>query len=282
MLNRTLTVEGRVSAGCRVTCRVPYGRVAGLVPAGLEPVRRGDFGFVEVTCGRVEHLRPAGLPKPIGVGFNQAAYRVHVQAMTDRAEVVRGLYTLRTECDATLLGRLGNRLTGLRFCDAVVAIDEDDCHVTAMTTPRPHDPRAGLDLAVTNMPAALLPGSCFPTIADARAFCGYRPALLGVVDTAEGGRVLTRAEAARVDRACSETPAAIVRVRWGYFEELGLAGVMDPEWTVRVSPVAMRWTLGAREALLSGVRPIDDSQRDAARLPLNGEVALAGREKVKV
>jgi len=252
-----MNLQGRLAECVLVTYRTPYDSVAPLVPEGLELVRRGDFAFWSIVGCRVEHMRPVGLPAtPLtSLSYNLVGYRLMVQAMTDRAEVINGLYFVRSEVESRVVGVLGNRLADFQFHPAQVALEHDDNHARFSVTATPHG-QADAELAVTHMPAALLPGSCFPTLADARDFCRYAPRGLSVEDVQRGSRSrwLKIVQVHRDARAWCETPVAIERARWGFLETLGQAKLMQPEWAVRVMPVDYRWELGRREALLGRVK----------------------------
>lgn len=255
-------LQGRLAEGVLVTYRTPYDSVVGLVPEGLELVRRGDYAFWSVVCCRVEHLRPSGLPAALGVGFNLVGYRLMVQAMNDRAEVIDGLYFVHSDVDGGLVGAMGNRLTDFRFHPADIALERDDSHARFEVTATRHG-QSDAELAVKHMPAGLLPGSCFPTVEDARTFCRYAPRGLSV-EQGDGGRWMKIAQVHRDGRAWCETPVAIERARWGYFETLGQDELVRPEWAVRVMPVDYRWELGRREALLRKVKRSRGVERAAA------------------
>ena len=253
-MTRLMNLQGRLAECVLVTYRTPYDSVAHLVPEGLELVRRGDFAFWSIVCCRVEHMRPAGMPAiPLAsLSYNLVGYRLMVQAMTERAEVIDGLYFLRSDAESRVVGALGNRLTDFNFCPAEIELKHDDNHASFRVTATPHG-EMDAELAVTHMPAALLAGSCFPTVEDARAFCRYSPRGLSVEDDSRA-RWLKIAQVRRDGRSWCETPVAIERARWGYLETLGQAELIQPEWAVRVMPVEYRWELGRREALLGRVK----------------------------
>lgn len=251
-----MNLQGRLAECVVLTYRTPYDSVASLVPEGLELVRRGDFAFWNIVCCRVEAMRPAlssALHLPaVGLSYNLVGYRLMVQAMTRRTEVIDGLYFLRTDAESRVVGALGNRLTDFNFRPAHIELASDDSHASFWVTATQHD-TSDAHVSVTHMPATLRPGSCFPTVEDARSFCRYAPRGLSVEDDGRD-RWLRIAQVGRDGRGWCETPVAIERAHWGYLGSLGQADLIQPEWAVRVMPVDYRWELGRRDALLSKPR----------------------------
>ena len=106
-MSLTFAMAGRLSDCVQLTYRTPSDTVRDLLPSGLELVTRGPWAFWNVMGCRVEKLRPAGLPALCGLTYHHVAYRLRVQAMNDRAEVVRGLYFTRSEVDAKAVSMSG-------------------------------------------------------------------------------------------------------------------------------------------------------------------------------
>ncbi len=173
----SLTMTGRLADCVLLSFRTPAEAVAPLLPDGLELVTRGPWAFWNVVACRVEAMRPqvAGVSAPAmaGVTYHHVAYRLLVQAMTHRADVRRGLYFLRSDADARLLGSFGNWTTDFKFHPATIDLRERfDRHPPPASAYRldvqTGDGQADASLELGPDPAALQPASCFPTLADAR------------------------------------------------------------------------------------------------------------------
>lgn len=251
-LNTQLMLQGRVADAVLLTYRTPADSVDGLLPEGLELVQRGPWAFWHVVCCRVDSLRPRGVPAALGVSFYHVAYRLRVQAMTSSAEVVAGLYFTHSDTDGPLprlFEAVGNRLTDLRLHDAAITMESGDDAVRVCV-----DAQAGcgVRLEVVHAPAALQPGSCFPTVMDARAFGRYPPAALSVHavkrDPSRPELHVMRVE--RVDSAWVETPLVVREAEFRYFDGLGQTDHAQLEWAVRLRPMDYRWVLGERRELL--------------------------------
>jgi len=243
-----LTMTGRVVDCVQLTYRTPAETVRGMLPAGLELITRGPWAFWNVMCCRVERLRPAGVPGFCGLTYHHVAYRLMVQAMNHRAEVVRGLYFTRSDVDARVVSMLGARLTDLRPQPATISLDCDDCGVRyAVGSTRYAQGELVLDLA--HAPARLAPDSCFPTTEDARRFCRYTPSGLAVIEQ-DGHRMLRTTRVERDEHAWCETPLTVRRAELGYFDAIEQTGHVKLEWACRLGAMDYRWQIGATCALL--------------------------------
>ena len=250
-----LTMTGRLVDCVLLSYRTPAESVAGMLPAGLELVTRGPWAFWNVVACRVQAMRPrvAGVAAPAvaGVSYHHVAYRLLVQAMTGSADVRRGLYFLRSDADARLLGLFGNWTTDFRFHHAGVELDTGGETGAA----GPYDLRVSSDdgqadarLVLGEGPAALRGDSCFATLTDAREFLKYEPYALAVTGR-PGRRSLRLAEVRRDESAWREVPRVVREQRLGYFETLGQGGAVL-ELATRVEPMDYVWQLGRQEPLL--------------------------------
>lgn len=252
-----LTMHARVAEAVCLTYRTPAASVVGLLPAGIELARRGPWAFWQVVCRRVEHLRPAGVPGPMGLSFNHVAYRLRVQAMTASAQVVAGVYDVHSVIDAplpALVDALGHRLRDTPPVLGHVEVEGGDCGVRVCVKPGAIGGAHALRLDVAHAPAARMRGSCFATLADVREGCAPvdRCLALGVESNPEAGRRLRVTRAASVGRAAGETPLVVREQSLGYFEAAGQADQVALEWAARLRPAKTRWELRAPQALIGG------------------------------
>jgi len=245
----SFAMNGRVADCVQLNYRTPAESVRALLPEGLELVTRGPWAFWNVMCCRVEKLRPSGVPKVCGLTYTHVAYRLQVQAMNERAEVVRGLYFTRSDADARVAALLGNRLTDLRLHPAAITLDAGDCGVRCVVSGT-DDALGNLELDAAHAPARLASDSCFPSIEDARRFCRYTPNGLAVTN-AGGKRLLRITRVSRPEHAWSETPLAIHSAKLGYFDAIGQTEHVQLEWACRLSPMDYRWDVGQTVPLLT-------------------------------
>ncbi|MEM7626929.1 MAG: DUF2071 domain-containing protein [Planctomycetota bacterium] len=263
-----LTMIGRLTDCVLLSYRTPTASVAELVPDGLELVTRGPWAFWNVVACKVDAMRPAfpgGVDAPValGVTYHHVAYRLLVQAMTDRADVRKGLYFVRSDADARVLGTVGNWMTDFRFHPAVIDIEAGP-HAYALDVVS-GDGHADANLRLAAEPPVRQPGSCFPTLGGAREFLKYQPYALAVNGHAEH-RHLRIAEVQRDETAWRETPVTLAGARFGLFDRLGQTEQMHFELATRVEPMDYVWKLGRREALLGHTVPDEtDVPADIAR-----------------
>ncbi len=244
-----LTMNGRITECVLLSYRTPKHTVEHLLPPGLEPVTRGPYAFWNVVACRVEAMRPAGTPAALGVTYHHVAYRLLAQAMTRTADLHRGLYFVRSDADARLLGVAGNLLTDFHFHPAHIDLVDHDKTLTLTVSRTPQ--RAGdAELCIdTRLPAQLRDDSCFPTLTDARSVLRDEPMGLAV----EGG-TLKLAEVLREQAGWHEQPVHVSHARFNFFAAMGQHEV-QLELATRIAPIDYRWRLGRREPLLQTPPP---------------------------
>lgn len=259
-----LTMTGRLADCALMSFGTPADSVRHLVPDGLELMTRGDRAFWNVVTCRVDRMRPKGLPSAVGVTYHHVAYRLLVQAMTARADVVQGLYFVRSDADAPVLGAVGNRATDFKFHAANVTLDATPDRYRAAVTTDDGAGNATFELG-TATPAAgpRHPASAFATHVDADEWLTYRPLGLSVGARPHAGR-LRLAEVHRDASAWRETAVQLNRFRSAVFDALGqtAANGLLPERATRVADMDYEWRLGRTESLL-GARPATADRRTA-------------------
>lgn len=243
----TMNLAGRVADCVLLSYRTPAQSVAHLLPPGVELVTRGPWAFWNVMACRVEDLRPMGVPRWCGITYHHVAYRLLVRAMTREADVLRGLYFVRSDADRAALNVLANRLTDLRLHDADIELLADEasyCLRVSDTERAAGD--AEIDLAMDR--PTLAAGSCFPTLKDAQEFLRYPPlALAG--DGGSDRLRLTRVH--RDDAQWRERPVTVRRARVAFLETLGQHDA-TLELATRVEPIEYRWELGRTAQAIAG------------------------------
>ena len=255
-----LAMNGRLSESLMLSYRTPARSVRHLVPRGLELETRGGYAFWNVLACRVEAVRPAGVPRRLGVTFNDVAYRLHVRAKTAAGETLRGLYFVRSDADSGLVARFGNALTAFRFSAADVElsrarVDGSDVLTLAVMGRREADEAADALVRVAtggragSGPAALSDGSPFTSPAEVAVFLKYRPLGLSVdLD----GRYLEMTEVVRDEAAWRERPVSVIEAHWKFLDGLG-QDELRVERATRVDAIDYRWRLGRRALLAPAV-----------------------------
>jgi uncharacterized protein YqjF (DUF2071 family) len=254
-----LAMNGRLSECLMLSYRTPARSVRHLVPRGLELETRGGYAFWNVLACRVEAVRPAGVPRRLGVTFNDVAYRLHVRAKTAAGETLRGLYFVRSDADSGLVARFGNALTAFRFSAADVElsrarVDGSDVLTLAVMGRREADEAADALVRVatdapTGAAADLADGSPFNSPAEAADFLEYRPLGLSVdLD----GRYLEMTEVVRDESAWREKPVSVIEAHWKFLDVLG-QDELRLERATRVDAIDYRWRLGRRALLAQAV-----------------------------
>jgi hypothetical protein len=179
--------------------------------------------------------------------------------MTDTADLRRGLYFVRSDADAKLLGVAGNLLSDFRFHTAQVSLQADEKRwscLVSQTGRKTGDAELQLDL---QQPAMLRDDSCFPTLTDAQAALRYEPMGLSVQ-----GSTLKIAEVVRDDSRWSERLVHVEHARFNFFAAMGQHDV-QLELATRIAPLDYRWRLGRRERLLSACqRPVHAAEPEIA------------------
>ncbi|MEL7089114.1 MAG: DUF2071 domain-containing protein, partial [Planctomycetota bacterium] len=218
-----LTMIGRLTDCVLLSYRTPAASVGHLIPDGLELVTRGPWAFWNVVACKVQAMRPAfpggvDAPQALGVTYHHVAYRLLVQAMTNRADVRKGLYFVRSDADARVLGTVGNWMTDFKFHGAAIDLEAGP-HAYALDVVT-RDGAADATLRLAARPPLRPPDSCFPTLEGAREFLKYQPYALAVTGH-EGQQHLRIAEVQRDETRWRETPATLTDARFGLFDRLG-------------------------------------------------------------
>lgn len=241
------TMAGKITECVLLSYRTPAESVEHLLPRGLELVTRGPWAFWNVVLCKVEHVRPEGVPAFCGLRYHHVAYRLLVQAMDDRAELMRGLYFVRSDVDSVAVDVLGGRMTDLRPHRATIALEASDEAVrieTSGTLRGEGDARVRVEAGEVALPG----DSAFPTLRDAREFLAYPPLGLAV-----DGDELALTRVLRNDAQWRETPMRVTEARLDYLDGLGQTDRVL-ELATRVAPIEYRWRLGERRRLLRGGR----------------------------
>jgi hypothetical protein len=151
-----------------------------LDPAALRPLIPPVFdldlhdghAFVSLTASRLKDFGVGWLPRALRMNFYQATYRAHVTFTEFRGRRLRGCYFIRSDTNSPLMSLAANMLPEFRAhrcgtCPILMARQGDHLLLTVDAP----DPAGQVVLVLdTSRPLADMPaGSCFPTVAAARA-----------------------------------------------------------------------------------------------------------------
>ena len=87
--------------------------LAAVLPAPLQPDVYAGQAFLSVVIADMERMRPAFLPRALGITYQQVVYRAVV-----RCGGQRGVHFLRSDADNQLMVVMGNLLSFFRFHQA--------------------------------------------------------------------------------------------------------------------------------------------------------------------
>jgi hypothetical protein len=268
-------MNGRLSECLLLSYRTPARTVRDLVPPCMELVTRDGWAFWNVVACTVENMRPAGVPRRLGVSYHHVAYRLLVRAKTADGATLRGLYFVRSDADSRLVSEFGNAMTDFRFHPATVELSRADDNGSELLTvsvrgtgqdgkgdalARVLAPRGDANVAADPMPPL---GSPFHSAEEAAEFLKYCPLGLSVdLD----GRYLRLAEVVRDEKAWRERPVRVIEAHWPFLRALG-QDQLHLERATRVAPIDYKWRLGRKAAVapLTAVPPAPRRTESPAR-----------------
>jgi hypothetical protein len=170
-----LPIKAHFRASLVLTYAVPAPALQPLLPAGLTLDTYGDFGFLAVALVETRDLRPAFLPAALGRNFFLSGYRIFTRYKTNAGRTLRGLRILRSDTDRRAMQWFGNLLTHYHYQRSQCRVQRSgETYEVQVTTP---DGRADLHVVadLSAQPEALLPGSPFADLKEARKFAGPLP-----------------------------------------------------------------------------------------------------------
>ncbi|MCH2181874.1 MAG: DUF2071 domain-containing protein [Mariniblastus sp.] len=140
--------------------------LAARLPDYLEPDIHQGRSFVSVVIADMERMRPAFLPKIMGVTYNQIVYRAVVRC-GDR----RGVTFLRSDSDSRFMAAAGNLLTFFRFHRAKISWEKNQETLDFVLKPL-FDKGSGirLSLELDSLSSQMPADSGFSDLAEAQDF----------------------------------------------------------------------------------------------------------------
>jgi uncharacterized protein YqjF (DUF2071 family) len=84
--------------------------LASRLPEHVRPDVRDGWSYLSIVIAEMERMRPAFLPRALGITYSQVVYRAVVVCGRER-----GVYFIRSDADNALMVLAGNALTFFRF-----------------------------------------------------------------------------------------------------------------------------------------------------------------------
>jgi uncharacterized protein YqjF (DUF2071 family) len=134
------------------------------LPPGISPELYADRAFLSVVIADMDKMRPAFLPRALGITYNQVVYRAVVRCGGER-----GVHFLRSDADNRVMSLAGDLLTFFHFNHSrVTQRQADGRYYFDLESGDRADIHATFDVAHASqhMPAA----SRFPSLAEAQGF----------------------------------------------------------------------------------------------------------------
>ena len=134
------------------------------LPPEISPDLYADKAFLSVVIADMEKMRPAFLPRALGITYNQVVYRAVVRCGGER-----GVHFLRSDADNRLMSLAGDLLTFFHFNHSrVTQKQEDGRYYFDLESGDQADIHATFDVAhqSQHMPTA----SRFRSLAEAQSF----------------------------------------------------------------------------------------------------------------
>jgi hypothetical protein len=227
-----MKLVGRLDQCYLLSFRVPLSNFK--VPAPLQPLSKGDWGFMNVVICKVEKIRPRYFPEFSGSSYWHFGIRALVKVRESHEE---GLYFFRSDADSRMICTGGNWLTPLRLHLAEIEFQTSSKEVSWKIRAR-DGMKTELKIS-RKQPRHWSPQqSAFQSEQDAAAFLKYQPVAFG---TASPKKI----QKLRVDRdetLWKETPVVLEKFESDWFQE-HLGSDFFLERAIEVAPLPYRWVI---------------------------------------
>lgn len=234
---RLPVVHGLIRRRLLINFRVAPHVLAELLPAPFRPRLVNGVGLAGICLIRLEQLRPAGLPRWLGIASENGAHRAAVE-WDDRGTTRQGVFIWRRDTNAWLTVAAGGRVfPGVHHHAGFHT--EDDGERVALRL-RSDDGQVQIDVCgrhSDHWPA----GSAFASEAEASAF--LRDGSLGYSPNASG----TELQGMQLDCDCWPAEALeITDVRSSFFDDPWRfpTGAVEYDSSLVMRNVRHRWRLG--------------------------------------
>jgi len=239
----TATIERRLLVNYRADPEI----LARLLPEPFRPQLVAGFGLAGICLIRLDGLRPAAIPRRLGLTAENAAHRVAVE--WDTAEGVRtGVYIPRRDTSSRLIAIAGGRLFPSVHQLASFQVEEHGGRYRVVLAALD----GGTHVRVEASVAADLPsGSVFGSLAEASRF--FRQGAIGWSATARPGVY----DGVELDTPTWKMePARLEAVESSFFDDPGRfpPGTAEPDSVLLMRDLPSRWLARGRVAVDSDAR----------------------------
>ena len=164
---RIPVLQGTIRRRLLVNFRVDPTTIQRLLPAPFRPKLHFGHAIAGICLIRLEHIRPAGLPKLIGLASENAAHRIAVE-WTDSAGMNRdGVFIPRRDTGSRLNALAGGRLFPGEHHHAKFTIFDDGLHIDFKMITDDLKVSVRVEGSVSD---TLPETSCFNSLSEASAF----------------------------------------------------------------------------------------------------------------
>jgi hypothetical protein len=169
-----MPIKAHFNSSLVLAYALPKAALEPFLPPGLDLDTYKEFGFLSIVLVHTSDLRPAFLPRGLGIDFFLCGYRIFTRYQTRAGQTLRGLRILRSDTNRRSLRVFGNVLTHYAYELSTWKVRRtDSCFDVQVSTP---DHKADLDVEADLLaPAGLPEGSPFADLPEARKFAGPLP-----------------------------------------------------------------------------------------------------------
>ena len=169
-----MPIKCRFESSLALAYALPTDVLQPFLTPGLTLDTHKGFGFLAIVLVHTRELRPAFMPRGLGIRFFLAGYRIFTRYKTTTGKTLRGLKVLRTDTSHRAMRFFGNMLTHYNYELSKWDVQRTDHRYSIQIITR--DQRADLHVeADLRGDAALPPGSPFEDAGDAREFTAPLP-----------------------------------------------------------------------------------------------------------
>jgi hypothetical protein len=173
--NHPMAMTARFRDLLVVTFAFPTAILEPLVPASLTLEQHDGHGFVAIALVDLDGLRPAPLPRRLGITARFAGYRVFVRTTTATGRTRRGLKVLHTDTNRRPLVAGMRLLTRYRAAHAGIGWRRDHDLLSIQVASARGDSDLSVTATLATTPQAPPPSSPFRSWAHARPYAGPLP-----------------------------------------------------------------------------------------------------------
>jgi hypothetical protein len=170
-----LPIRANLRASLVLAYALPADVLTPLLAPGLTLDRYGDHGFLAIALVETTHLRPSFAPRPLGMNFFLAGYRIFARYQTAAGRNLRGLRILRSDTDRLLMKAFGNALTHYGYEQAHFESRRSNGTYSVVVRSQRGDADLDLEADVSADATAPPQGSPFSDLREARKFAGPLP-----------------------------------------------------------------------------------------------------------